>query len=326
MRFALVGLGRNPIPGKFMGSIENIIWQYKLHLEQLGHQVDIYNSIWIHEVLYELNRKNYDFIHLHSDIHACQLNAHLQKPYVLTSHGGCFPKFVPGQNDFYPAFNYLYQDSLQADGNLVIHSAILDKYRHSNYSGWLGHLRNPVETELFSWKGQGNGRAVYVGKIAPRKRQAQIAKLLAGKVELDFIGPWDKLDEPNFRPGKNCCYLGEWSREQVHTNLTDYSCLVLLSGAESAPLVTIEALAAGLSVVVNQGSSGNLDPQPFITVLPDEESDPETITKTIDQAIGANPQYREAAREYAVNHFNYPVVVQEYLHLADEFLQYTEVN
>jgi glycosyltransferase involved in cell wall biosynthesis len=319
MKFALIGFGRNPIPGEFMGSIENIIWQYKLQLEKLGHQVDIYNSIWIHEVLYELNRKDYDFIHLHSDIHACHFNAHLKKPYVLTSHGGCFPKFVPGKFDFFPAFNYLYDDSLKADGNLVIHPGIIDKYRQSRYRGWVRHLRNPVETELFAWQERGNGRAVYVGKIAPRKRQAPVAKLLAGKTELDFIGPWDRAAEPNFITGKTCRHLGEWSREQVHQGLTGYSCLVLLSGAESAPLVTIEALAAGLSVVVNEASSGNLDPQPFITVLPDDENDPDVIAAAIEKAVKDNPQHRAAARDYAVNRFSYPVVTHEYLHLVDEF-------
>ena len=50
-------------------------------------------------------------------------------------------------------------------------------------------------------------------------------------------------------------YLGEWSKDVLHDHLTEYGNLVLLSDGEAHPLVCMEALAAGLGVVVTEWGS-----------------------------------------------------------------------
>ncbi len=322
MKIALIAGGRLPIPAKDWGAIENIIWNYKKYLEKLGHKVDIYNSTWIHEVVYEINHKKYDFIHLHWDLFTLTCNHHLNTPFCLTSHCGGFSKFNP-RGKYYPAFNYLFKDSLLSPGNIVLSTEIGKLYNQAGYKKFLRVLRNPVETARFKTKSKGNGKALYLGRIYPRKRQAWLSKLLKNeKVKIDFVGPWDKSLEPEFNESDNLKYLGVWSREMVYKNLTDYNCLILLSESEAAPLVVLEGLAAGLSVVVNKASSANLTNEKFITILDDGENNPQVIAKTINNAIEVNEQYRKEIREYAVERFDYAVVIKEYIKIIEEFKEY----
>ncbi len=325
MKIALVGLGRTTIPAKDMGSIENIIWNYKLYLEREGHEVDIYNSIWIMEVIYELNQKDYDFIHLHSDLHILPFNKHLKKPYCLTTHSGAFSRFRPGHYDYFPAFNYLYSDALEAPGNIVISDQIEKIFKSSHYQGFMRVLRNPIETERFRFSPAGNGKALCLGRIQSRKQQAALAKSLEGRVTIDFAGPWDKEQEPNFVENSTAHYIGNWEKEILYEHLTDYSCLVLFSKSEADPLVVKEALAAGLSVVISDACKANLTDEPFITVLPDEAiNQPDVLAAAINAAIKENPEYRKAAREYAVTRFDYSVIIPEYLEIIQDFKKTTK--
>ena len=77
-------------------------------------------------------------------------------------------------------------------------------------------------------------------------------------LEVSLISRFDK--------SKN--YLGEWSKDKLYNELTEYGNLVLLSDGEAHPLVCMEALAAGLGVVVCQWGKANLDTsKEFITVI-----------------------------------------------------------
>lgn len=318
MRIALVAPGRMTIPIDGWGAVENVIWNSKISLEELGCEVDIYNTIWIHEVIYELNAKNYDFVHLHFDLYSLECNRHLRQPYCVTSHCGGFSKFVPGAYDFYPAFNYLFQDTLEAPGNIVLSEEIRELYQASGYGGFLRVMRNPIETEKFSFTRKGNGRAICLGRIQPRKQQALLARLLTNKAPIDFIGPFNREDAPDFAESGTSRYLGSWDKETLYEHLTDYSCLVLLSKSEADPLVVKEALAAGLSVVVNEASSANLTPEAFVTVLPEDLLTADAISAAVARAIEGNSALRKDIRAYA-QRFDRRVVAREYLGIIEEF-------
>ena len=62
-----------------------------------------------------------------------------------------------------------------------------------------------------------------------------------------------------------------------------YGNLVLLSDGEAHPLVCMEALAAGLGVVVSEWGNANLDRlKDFITVIPESKvNDIEFVEKSI---------------------------------------------
>ena len=98
----------------------------------------------------------------------------------------------------------------------------------------------------------------------------------------------------------------------MERNLTKYSCLVLPSRGEAHARVVIEALAAGLSVVVTPEASANLDRSlPFIYV---RKFSPDFI-KTAAQACRDNVKYRIQIRQYAEKHFDWKIIAKRYVRI-----------
>ena len=86
-------------------------------------------------------------------------------------------------------------------------------------------------------------RSIYLAKIDYRKRQHLFQSI-------DSLWYAGNIADQRFNTNKN--YLGEWSKETLYNELTNYGNLVLLSDGEAHPLVCMEALACGLGVVVSQ--------------------------------------------------------------------------
>jgi glycosyltransferase involved in cell wall biosynthesis len=304
VRIALIAHGALPIPPTGWGAVENTLWHYKTHLERLGHVVDVYNDRRIDRVLQAINRCRYDFIECHSELFFAHCNVHLVEPYVATSHYGGWMEFTPGAGS---SFDYLFRDALGAPGLIALSGPIARRYAAAGYQGFLRVLRNGVEADAFRVAPFGRPRAICVGRISERKRQAVLAGLVRGRVALDFVGPWDGRPA-DAAPTAALRYLGEWDKATLYARLTDYSCLVLLSQSEAAPKVVLEAMAAGLSVVIPGG------------VL---EAD--AVCDAIQSAIDGNPRRRGDIVAYARERFDYGVVVREYLDLVDEFKSRTRV-
>ena len=75
--------------------------------------------------------------------------------------------------------------------------------------------------------------------------------------------------------------------------MTEYGNLVLLSDGEAHPLVCMEAMAAGLGVVVTEWGKANLDDsKEFITIIPESKV---TDIAYVEEKIIEN-------REYSVKH------------------------
>ncbi len=56
-----------PIPPHGWGAVESLIWDYKIELERLGHNVQIVNTPNKQEILNQVNNFNPDFVHLQYD-------------------------------------------------------------------------------------------------------------------------------------------------------------------------------------------------------------------------------------------------------------------
>lgn len=317
MKIALVASGQLPFPPAGWGAVEQLIWSFQQRLTALGHEVDVFNSIWYNDVLVALNTRRYDFVHLHCDLYCGSFTRYLRQPYCVTSHYGGFGRYQPEQSD--PSFDILFRDTLAAPGNIVFSQHVARIYRQQAYPGFLRVLPNPVDVERFTVRENGNDRAICLGRIQPRKRQLELAALLDGRAALDFVGPSDDDAESALLNGQTVRYRGSWSRAEVYAGLSAYSCLVLLSRAEGDPLVVKEALAAGLSVVVAQSAAADLPPAPFVTIVPDDETDPALLAAAIARAIAANHSLRATARAYALERFDTSVVATDYLRIVDDF-------
>ena len=304
------------IPPKGWGAVEILIWNHKLELEKLGHKVDIFNTKDLEKVAREINSSDYDFIHVQYDDFVGYFSRTLKPPFCATSHYGYILKNPDNPND--PYQKTIFKDALGAPGIIALSPQIAEKYAASGYKGFLRYLRNGTDVRQFSFKKIGNGKALCLGKIESRKQQSLMAKLFGNEVRIDFAGP---MADEDFKETRACKYLGEWSKETLHEKLTDYSCLVLLSKGEAAPLVVVEALAAGLSVVISESSTANLDKKPFIDVVPDlSEKTAGMIAKAINTQIKENAKHRESIRKYAEERFDWKVIVSEYESIIKDFI------
>lgn len=98
MKIAQIHLGLLPIPPNGWGAVEKIIWEYKLELEQLGHQVDI-------PYINEIKKGEYDIVHVHTWNQALELYQ-MGIPYIYTCHD--HHVFLAGKD------TQLYKDNLLA--------------------------------------------------------------------------------------------------------------------------------------------------------------------------------------------------------------------
>ncbi len=87
MKITLIGPGIMPIPPLGWGAVEILIWDTKIALESLGHQVQITNTKDYNQIIREIDSFNPDFVHIHYD-EFINLYPYIQYPKAITSHYG----------------------------------------------------------------------------------------------------------------------------------------------------------------------------------------------------------------------------------------------
>ncbi len=318
MKMAFVAGGYIPTPPA-SSSILNLIQEYKYHSEKNGHQVDIFNDLDVDRVIAAINAGNYDFVHLHAGDFVKDFNLSLQQKFCFTSHAGHL--FQVDQWD--ELFKQEFQEYLNAPGIISLSPASKKLFMDAGYTGYISTQINGIDTTKVDRQITGNGKAICLGWIQPRKQQRLLAQTLEGKVSIDFVGT---LDDPDFVEGVTTKYLGVWSLEDVYRRLTEYSCLVLISSGEIAPLVVVEAMAAGLCLVVSESASANLAVKDFIKVLPDDIlTDPtpahqQIVCEAISELIAQNQSFRSEIVAYAQTTFDFSHTIDNYDRIINEFI------
>jgi glycosyltransferase involved in cell wall biosynthesis len=292
MKISLIGPGIMPIPPTGWGAVEILIWDTKNALEELGHEVQIINTKDPNEIIRQVNSYRPDFVHIHYD-EFIGVYPYIQYPCAITSHFGYLerPQMFNGYANIANEFARIKPNIFcLSQGIANIYSTLFDVPKERLFI-----TPNGVNTDAFrvTLSPKHKDRSIYLAKIDYRKRQ----HLFQGIDSLWFAG---NIADNRFNPNKN--YLGEWSKETLYTELTEYGNLVLLSDGEAHPLVCMEALAAGLGVVVCEWGRANLDEtRHFITVIPENKiNDIEFIQNRI-----------EINREYSIHH-------------RDEILEYSK--
>ena len=294
MRISIIGPAL-PIPPKGWGAVESLIWDMKLSLNKLGHEVQIVNVGDPYHIINMINEFRPDFVHINYD-DWIGLYPYIQYPCAVTTHfayierpelmGGykqrVFDQFTSikpnvfglsnGINDIYNTLAGIPKDKLYLNPNGVM----MENFRFSE---------NPEFPD----------RSIYLAKVDHRKRQFLFQ-------QIDSLYYAGNIAEQRFNQSKN--YLGEWEKDCLYQNLTDYGNLVLLSDGEAHPLVCMEAFAAGLGVVVSEWATANLDlDRGFISVIPEDKI---KNTPFVEEIIVKN-------REHSIEHR------QEILDYAKEF-------
>ena len=80
MKILFVGPGLLPIPPEGWGGIEHLVWDMKLALNKLDHDVKIVNTTNPKEIIYEINTYRPDFVHVQYD------DWILLYPYIFNIH------------------------------------------------------------------------------------------------------------------------------------------------------------------------------------------------------------------------------------------------
>jgi len=285
MRIVLVGPGIMPIPPTGWGAVEILIWDTKNALEKLGHKVHIVNTKDGRQIIEEINNFRPDFVHVHYD-EFVPIIPYIQYPNAITSPFGYLerPEMFNGYVNTLNAFTQIKPNVF------CLSEGIKNVYKVMSGipSERLFVTPNGVDTKKFKTVEEPKypDRSIYLAKIDYRKRQ----HLFQGINSLWFAG---NNADPRFNVKKN--YLGEWTKDVLHQELTEYGNLVLLSDGEAHPLVCMEALAAGLGVVVCEWGKANLDTsKEFITVIPEAKIND---LKYVEDAIIKNREYSIAHRK-----------------------------
>jgi len=290
MKIAIIG-PNTPIPPKGWGAVETLIWDMKMSLEELGHDVLIINIGDPQEIIRRVNEYSPDFVHINYDDWVF-LYPYIQYPCAVTTHFAYIerPDMMNGYSQIFNAFGtikpnvFCLSQSIKQVYNIM--SGIPSEKLYLN--------RNGVNTKAFAFTETPShpDRSIYLAKIDYRKRQ----HLFQDIKSLYFAG---NIADNRFNQNQN--YLGEWTKDYLYDNLTEYGNLVLLSDGEAHSLVIMEALAAGLGVVVSEFATANLClAKEFITVIPEKRIHD---TAFVEEQIIKNREYsvkhREEIREYA---------------------------
>ncbi len=291
MKIVLVGPGIMPIPPTGWGSVEILVWDTKNALEELGHEVYIINTKDYRQIINGINAFVPDFVHVHYD-EFIPIMPYIQYPSAITSHFGYLERkeMFGGYASVAGEFQKIKPNVFcLSEGIEKVYNIMFDIPKESTFV-----TPNGVNVDRFrvSEDPLHSDRSIYLAKIDYRKRQ----HLFQGIDSLWFAG---NLADNRFDTDKN--YLGEWDKETLYNELTDYGNLVLLSDGEAHPLVCMEALAAGLGVVVCEWGKANLDlDREFITVIPENKIND---LEFVEDAIIKNREYsinnRDEIIEYA---------------------------
>ena len=303
MKISIIGPGLMPIPPKGWGAVESLIWDMSNALKDLGHEMQIINTTDPNKVLAAIKEFDPDFVHINYDDFIV-LYPHIDKPKAMTSHFGYLerPDMMNGYVNIFNKFQEIKPNVF------CLSEGIRNIYKiFSNFpEDKLFVTPNGVNIDAFNFKEEPAHphRSMYLAKVDYRKRQ----HLFQNIDSLWFAG---NIVDERYDTKNN--YLGEWSKEQLYKELTDYGNLVLLSDGEAHSLVIMEAFAAGLGVVISEFAKANLDlDKKFITVIPEKKiKDIDYVEGQIIRNREYSIKHRDEIREYA-KEFEWKNVLQKH--------------
>ena len=311
MKLVIIGPGIQSIPPKGWGAVESLIWDYKIFLERYYPHITvvIVNEHDMNTMIKMVNDENPDVVHLHYDEYIWHMKKIKCKHIIITSHYG----YIHQMKERYETDGYSRVLGGFVNSRFYIFCLspqIRDIYiEYGCESERLYIQHNGANDEIFKYvKNPKNyDKSIYLAKIDPRKMQYKYQDIPS----LYFAGKYDdarfNIDNPK--------YLGEWTKDYLYKNLTEYANLVLLSDGEAHALVCCEALICGLGLVISEYAIANLDTTlPFIDVIPNNKLDDITYVNEIISKNRVNSlTMREQIRNYGLRIFGWKRIVDTYV-------------
>ncbi len=326
-RIMLVGTGTSDIPAVGWGAVEGIIWEYKTILAAKGYDVQIINEKGnINKMVRQILADIPDVLHIMYDDRIDILDIIFNTPtlntqqrdklhklrIIYTTHWAYLPQIY--KYETHPYYSNIFMKALKYKDKIdffVISSDIANVYiKYGVSQQRIRVVKNGGSSKILYYPcPQYNDRCIYLGKIDYRKRQY----LFQGFKNIDFAG---NIADERFNANRPN-YLGEWTREEVFSKLSNYASCVLLSNGEADPLVVKEAMLAGCGVVVSQFAIANLDiMKPWICIIPENKiTDFTYIKEQIEDNMRISVAMREEIREYALRNFLWDDIVSYYTEL-----------
>ena len=311
-RIVLIAPGFTPFPPTGWGAVESIVWDYYENLRARHIDVHIVNESDPPRIIHETNALAPTLVHIMYDDYIVVVPQLECRVIYYTSHYAYLthPQFEQAHRGY---FQRIFQVVLAVQDRVVIHAISEDirqlYIRYGFPPERVRVVRNGAREDRFRFTMSPTkfDRSVYLAKVEYRKAQYKYQTI----PEIDFVGNYQ--DSPFRRDHPH--YLGEWQRETLYHDMTEYGNLVLLSEGEADPLVVKEALMAGLGVVVSECSAANLDrDRPFITVIPNDRlHDQAYVREAIKLNRTISSLQRGAIRRYALDQFAWTRVIDEYM-------------
>jgi glycosyltransferase involved in cell wall biosynthesis len=304
MKICIVGPGHTAIPPVGWGAVESLIWDYKQTLEKMGHNVLIINNPDHRSIIKLCDEFEPDFVHIQYDDHWPVCDNVKCENVAITSHYAYLE-----QPDKMGGYIHTFQNFLRIKKAKIfaLSSRIFYMYANNGFDrSRIKIVPNGVREDLFRFDEAClyKDRSLYLAKIDYRKRQY----LFQNIPNLYFAG---NIADNRFSSER---YLGEWTKTYLYDNLTNYANLVLLSDGEAHPLVCLEAMCAGLGLVISEWASANLDLDlPFIDVIPEfAVNDIKYVESVIEKNRLKSITMRQEIRDYAIQNFSWEKIVKNY--------------
>ena len=288
MKICFLAPGEIQIPPIGWGALETVVWNLSRSLKDLGHEVFIINEKDSKLALSQILEINPDIVHLHYGKH-WEIMPKIKCRKFITTHDGSFLESMRFHENL--VRNFFYDCEFRVlttwEKDFLLNIGISPKN--------INIFANGVCYDSFSRKKTPiHDKTICLGKIDPRKKQSELQSSLKN---ICFVGA---VFDDRFN-SKCSSYLGVWNRDDVYSKLTDFSNLTLLSDLELHPLVCLEALSAGLGLVISKNASQNLDTSKnFIDVIPEEKlHDYQYIQSVLDKNKNYCKNNRGEIFEYA---------------------------
>jgi len=176
--------------------------------------------------------------------------------------------------------------------------------------------RKPAESGTF--------KLLFVGRLSPHKNLTALLEALSvikREITLDIIGDGECRRELSAliadKKLENVWLHGRLSRDEVKKFYATCSALILPSLYEAQPIVLLEAMAAGVPVIVTKGIGVDVTAREAVLIEPTVQGIADGIESSAAMAPEARELLVDAAFKRAEEH-RWPTLISTYINLYDE--------